>query len=36
VVLKTARDKATAQGFLAFLGRADSVRVLRASGFEVP
>ena len=36
VVLKTARDKAAAQEFLAFLGRADSVSLLRASGFEVP
>ena len=36
VVLKAARDKAAARDFLAFLGRADSVSLLRASGFEVP
>lgn len=36
IVLKAARDKAAARAFLAFLGRADSVGLLRASGFEVP
>jgi molybdate transport system substrate-binding protein len=36
IVLRAARDKAAARDFLAFLGRADSVSLLRASGFDVP
>jgi molybdate transport system substrate-binding protein len=36
VVLKSARDKRAAGDFLRFLGRPDSVRYLRASGFDVP
>jgi molybdate transport system substrate-binding protein len=36
IVLSAARDKAAARDFLAFLGRADSVSLWRASGFDVP
>jgi len=36
IVLRAARDKAAAREFLAFLGRVDSVSLLRASGFEAP